>query len=220
MTTEEFVKNLYLEKQNILNLSFDTRSEYRSLVSTKIEELNLDEIENEKLKKIISYLLDDTLYTILLGLDGSANIGDSQDTFKIYDEDDNLISEGGDLEGHAYEYFHENKLETENSKCDFIAQIHFKKENEGGRNHYVKSDYRSQIVFYIDEYKTSARQIYIGTDYAFPGDMVNAEIDILSQEYFHGRLKAGMGFKLYEGLQLIGTGKIIKIVNKKLNKLS
>jgi len=218
MTAEEFVKNFYFEKQNIINSSFDIDSERRTLVSTKIEELNLEEIENEKLKKIISYLLDDTFYTILLGLDGSANIGNSQETFKIFDEEDNLISESGDLEGHAYEYFHENKFETENSKCDFIAQIHFKKEAEGGRNHYVKSDYRCQMGFNFDEYKTSARQIYIGTDYAFPGDIVNAKIDILSQEYFHEKLKCGMGFKLYEGLQLIGTGKIIKIVNKKLNK--
>jgi hypothetical protein len=218
MTTEEFVKNFYLEKQNSIKSSFDTQSEYRTLVSTKIEELNLDKIETEKLKKIISYLLDDTLYSILLGLDGSASIGNLQETFKIFDEEDNLISECGDLAGHAYEYFHENKLETENSKCDFIAEIHFKKQNEGGRNHYVKSDYRSQLVFNFDDYQTSARQIYIGTDYAFPGDMVNAEIDILSQEYFYGKLKAGIGFKLYEGLQLIANGKIIKIINSKLQK--
>ena len=50
--------------------------------------------------------MDDTLYSILLGLDGSASIGDSQESFKIFDEDNNLISEGGDLEGLAYEYFH------------------------------------------------------------------------------------------------------------------
>jgi hypothetical protein len=109
MTTEEFVKNFYLEKQNILTSSFDTQSEYRSLVSTKIEELNLNEVQTEKFKKIISYLLDDTLYSILLGLDGSASIGNSQETFKIFDEEDNLISEGGDLQGYAYEYFHGNK---------------------------------------------------------------------------------------------------------------
>lgn len=219
MTPEELVKNFYLEKQNIFNSSFDTQSEHRTLVSTKIEELNLNDIETEKFKKIISYLLNDTFYTILLGLDGSASIGDSQESLKIYDEEDNLISEGGDLEGYAYEYFHENKLETENSKCDFIAKIHFKKENEGGRKNYVKSDYRCQLVFNFDNYKTSARQIYIGTDYAFPGDMINAEIDILSQAYFHAKLKAGMGFKLYENLQIIGTGKIMKIVNEKLIKV-
>ncbi|MEG1592289.1 hypothetical protein [Chryseobacterium sp.] len=218
MTTEEFVKNFYLEKQNILKSSFDNQTEYRSLVSNKIEELNLNEIETEKFKKIISYLLDDTFYTILLGLDGSASIGDSQESLKIYDEEDNLISEGGDLEGYAYEYFHENKLETDNSKCDFIAKIHLKKESEGGRKNYVKSDYRCQLVFNFDDYKTSARQIYIGTNYAFPGDIVNAKIDILSQTYFHGKIKVGMGFKLYENLQLIATGKIIKVVNEKLIK--
>ncbi|WP_346769515.1 hypothetical protein [Chryseobacterium sp.] len=216
MTTKEFVKNFYQEKQNILNSSFNTQSEYRSLVSTKIEELKLNDIETEKFKKIISYLLDDTFYTILLGLDGSASIGDSQEAFKIYDEEDNLISEGGDLESYAYEYFHENKLETKNSQCDFIAQIHFKKENDAGRKNYVKSDYRCQLAFNFDNYKTSARQIYIGTDYAFPGDVVNAEIDILSQEYFCRKLKVGMGFNLYEGLQIVGTGKIVKIVNEEL----
>lgn len=219
MTTEEFVKNFYLEKQNIFNSSFDTQSEHRTLISTKIEELNLNDIETEKFKKIISYLLDDIFYTILLGLDGSSSIGDSQELFKIYDEEDNLISEGGDLEGYAYEYFHENKLETENSKCDFIAKIHLKKESEGGRKNYVKSYYRCQLIFNFDDYQTSARQIYIGTDYAFPGDIVNAEIDILSQAYFHAKLKAGMGFKLYENLQIIGTGKIMKIVNEKLIKV-
>lgn len=107
MTSEQFVKNFYLEKQNIINLSFDTQSEYRTLVSTKIEELNLNEIETEKLKEIFSHLLDDTFYTILLGLDGSTSIGNTQTTFTIYDEEKNLISEGGDLEGYAYEYFHE-----------------------------------------------------------------------------------------------------------------
>ncbi|MEI7489410.1 MAG: hypothetical protein WCJ72_18745 [Chryseobacterium sp.] len=106
MTAEEFVKNFYQEKQNILNSSFDNQSEYRTLVSSKIEELNLDKLQTEKLKEIVSNLLTDSFYTILSGLDGSASIGDSEESFKIYDEEDNLISEGGDLEGLAYEYFH------------------------------------------------------------------------------------------------------------------
>ncbi|MCY1662069.1 hypothetical protein QWT87_16760 [Chryseobacterium sp. APV1] len=109
MTTKEFVKNFYQEKQNILNSCFDNQAEYRTLVSLKVEELNLNETQTEKLKDIISDLLTNTFYTILLGLDGSASIGDSQQSFKIFDENDNLISENGDLEGLAYEYFHENK---------------------------------------------------------------------------------------------------------------
>ena len=106
MTTEEFVKNFYLEKQSILHSAFDNQSEYKTLVSTKIGELNLNEVQVEQLKNIISNLLTDTFYTILLGLDGSASIGGSQQSFKIYDEEEQLISESGDLESYAYEYFH------------------------------------------------------------------------------------------------------------------
>lgn len=109
MTTEQFVKNFYQEKQNIFNSCFDHDSEYRTLVSSKIEQLNLNFEQTQKLKEIISDLLTDTFCTILLGLDGSANIGYSQESFKIYDEGNNLISEEGDLEGLAYEYFHQNQ---------------------------------------------------------------------------------------------------------------
>jgi hypothetical protein len=109
MNAKEFVKNFYLEKQNILNTCFNENPEYKSLISSKIEELKLDENQTEKLKDIISNLLTDTFYTVLLGLDGSASLGDSQEVFKIYDEKDHLISESGDLEDLAYEYFHENK---------------------------------------------------------------------------------------------------------------
>lgn len=104
MSPEEFVKNFYLEKQNILRSSFDDQSE--NVTSIKIKELELNQIQVEKLKEIVSNLLTDTFYTILLGLDGSANIGTTQESFKIYDEENNLISEGGDLEGYAYDYFH------------------------------------------------------------------------------------------------------------------
>ncbi len=60
------------------------------------------------LYELMMWKLRGNRYTILLGLDGSASIGNAQESFKIFDEDDNLISEGGDLEGIAHEYFHED----------------------------------------------------------------------------------------------------------------
>ena len=50
-------------------------------------------------------LLNDVFYSILLGLDGECSIGNTQQTYKIYDEDGNLISDCGELELSAYEYF-------------------------------------------------------------------------------------------------------------------
>lgn len=114
MKAEKFARNFYIEKKNLVEQSFDFKRERRSYVSGKIEELNLDEQQNEKLKHIVSALLTDAFYTILLGLDGSTCIGYEQETFKIYGEQNNLISNCGELEVEAYEYFHNGKFEAEN----------------------------------------------------------------------------------------------------------
>lgn len=111
MTPEEFVKGFYLEKQSLINSSFDKNSE--TYVSELINELDLNEENKKKLKHIISTLLTDTLYNILLGLDGAASIGDHQHMYKILDENENEIT-GGEIESYAYYYFHDNQSELEN----------------------------------------------------------------------------------------------------------
>ena len=54
---------------------------------------------------MLNSILRDTFYTILLGLDGCAAIGNYQQLYEIKDENGNLIS--GEIDGYAYEYFHE-----------------------------------------------------------------------------------------------------------------
>ena len=49
-------------------------------------------------------------------------------------------------------------------------------------------------------------------------DIVNAEIKLLSNDYFFEKLKENMGFKFFEGSTQIGTGRILKIINQKLKK--
>jgi hypothetical protein len=67
----------------------------------------------EKLKEVIDTLLTDVFYSVLLGLDGKNFIGNTQHTYKIYDEEGNLISDCGELEVSAYEYFHGGKYEEQ-----------------------------------------------------------------------------------------------------------
>ncbi|WP_185117501.1 hypothetical protein [Dysgonomonas sp. Marseille-P4361] len=222
MTAEEFVKNFYLERKNLIETSFDFESDMqrRSYVSAKLEEMNLDREQMEKLRHILSSLLTDSFYTILLGLDGSASIGDAQTNYKIYDDKDNLISDCGEIETEAYEYFHENKYEVENSKADFIATLKYRTTEEGGRKTPAHSGYRPQIRFDFEEMQTSGQQIFIDRNIVFPGDTVNAEIEIISTELFENRLKEGMPFEFREGGTVIGTGKIKHIVNKKLQQNS
>ena len=111
MTSDEFAKNFYLEKLNILKSCFEEQPQYPSAVNAKIKEMGLSNTQQEQLKDVIDTLLTDVLYSILLGLDGENSIGNTQHTYKIYDEEGNLISHCGELEASAYEYFHEGKYE-------------------------------------------------------------------------------------------------------------
>ena len=221
MTSEEFAKNFYLEKKNLLKSSFDFEADRMTYVSTKIQELQLDTEQTEKLKHIISSLLTDTFYTILLGLDGSTSIGNSnQEVFKIYDEQENLISNCGELETEAYEYFHNHKFEFDNSDTDFIATLTYLTSEEGGRKTPAMSNYRPQIKFDFDKMQTSGQQTFIEREMVFPGETVNAEIKIIAVEHFAHKLKEGMTFDFLEGPTLIGTGKIKLIKNELLRKAS
>ena len=105
MTSDEFAKNFYIEKLKFLESSFEQSPQYPSTVNAKIKEMRLTEIQTDQLKEVMDRLLNDVFYSILLGLDGECSIGNTQQTYKIYDEDGNLISDCGELELSAYEYF-------------------------------------------------------------------------------------------------------------------
>ncbi len=220
MTAEEFVLNFYKQRNRILNDSFDFEKESKSYVTTKIQELKLNEQDNEKFRHIISALLTDTFYGILLGLDGSANIGDRQETYKITSEDDSIISECGEIEGEAYEIFCANRIECEGSDCDFIASLYFKKTEDGGRTNFALSGYRPQMKFNFTEMQTSGQQTYIDNRMVFPGDNINALIKLTTTEHLKGQLREGTTFEFLEGDSLIGTGRILNLKNEELKKAS
>ena len=111
MTSDEFAKNFYLEKLKFLKSCFEQSPQYPNTVNTKIKEMGLTEIQTDQLKEMIDVLLNDVFYSILLGLDGECPIGNAQQTYKIYDDEGNLISNCGELEASAYQYFHEGKYE-------------------------------------------------------------------------------------------------------------
>ena len=103
MNTEEFVKAFYKEKQDFLTEYLSKNSE--SEVGQLIKSLNLSDQQTETMKKIMDGTLTDIFYTILLGLDGCASIGGIQEMYDLKDEDGNQLN--GEIEGYAYEYFHE-----------------------------------------------------------------------------------------------------------------
>ncbi|NDV95935.1 hypothetical protein D0T84_13585 [Dysgonomonas sp. 521] len=106
---KEFVKQFYKEKQSLYNDCFkvyiEGKNGHNGLVTKLVADLNLTEEQYPVFEDFVSALLTDTFYTILLGLDGEATIGDCQQTYTIIDEKGNDLS-GGYIETYAYEYFH------------------------------------------------------------------------------------------------------------------
>ncbi|MGB3587366.1 MAG: hypothetical protein WBA23_12540 [Tunicatimonas sp.] len=102
MTSEEFVIGFYKEREHLMNLYFHSESETE--VGQMIQSLQLDEERVKVLKQIMNGAIRDVMYTILLGLDGEAAIGDRQEPYRLMDEDNNELT-GGEIESCAWEYF-------------------------------------------------------------------------------------------------------------------
>lgn len=76
-----------------------------SEVAAKIAALGLDDQQALQLTAILDTVVRDTVYTMLLALDGAASLGGCQQQFTVTDEDGNVIE---DIEAAAWECFHGN----------------------------------------------------------------------------------------------------------------
>ena len=102
MTPKQFAEGFYLEKEKLIDLYFSSNKQ--TAVSELIKSPNLDPKSKLVLKKVVDGALTDAFYTILLGLDGEAQIGNRQETYSLKDEEGNELS-GGEIEVYAWEYF-------------------------------------------------------------------------------------------------------------------
>ena len=214
MTADEFAKAFYLERKATLDTYFSNQD---TEISKLIKSMELNEKNNERLRQIISGVLRDNMYSILLGLDGSSQIGGHQEKYKLTDEKGNELT-GGEIEASAWEYFHNHRYEQQNSKADFIAELTFRSTEEGGRRTPARSGYRPQVKFIFDDMQTSGEQTYIDRDWVFPGDSVTATIRIIAVEHFQNKLTSGLTFEFREASTVIGTGRILHILNPKLKR--
>lgn len=98
-------------------------------------------------------------------------------------------------------------------KPDFIAILKYRTTEEGGRKTAAHSGYRPDLKFSIDQMLTCGIQTFIDQEKVLPGESVKAEIKIIATEYFKGRLFKDLEFDFREGSNIIGTGRILEIVN-------
>ena len=103
MTGEQFVKLCFEEKVSVLEEYFEQST--CTEVGEKLRLLIANGTSKEDLYELISAVLNETYYSLLLALDGETSLGGTQMTYKIYDEERNLLNECGEIEAAAYEYF-------------------------------------------------------------------------------------------------------------------
>jgi translation elongation factor EF-Tu-like GTPase len=103
-------------------------------------------------------------------------------------------------------------------KPDFIAQLKYFSAFEGGRTTSAVSGYRPIIKFQDLHMRTSGQQVFVGREFVKPGEIAKAEITIASIEPFQNSLYVGQSFEFSEGINPIGVGTIIEILNKNLEK--
>ena len=101
-------------------------------------------------------------------------------------------------------------------KPDFIATVTYLTHEQGVRSEPALSGYRPQFKIANYEMQTSGEQIFIGKNNAMPGETIEAEITIMSPQFFIQRLSLGQSFEFREGAKVVATGKINKILNTEL----
>lgn len=106
MNAKEFVELFYIEKNNMLKQYFSNPKDTE--VGLKLDNLGLTSDQLKKMQDIINTVITDTMYTILLVLDGEASIGNMQQIYKLYDETGFALTNSGEIEEYAYEYFQED----------------------------------------------------------------------------------------------------------------
>ena len=101
----EFAKSFQEEKDKLLCRLTDNNTSF----GCQISELKLSEKKKAALHRTIDKALTDVFYKILLGLDGYAVLGNSeQQAYRIATENGIVLSENGELAKAAYEVFHED----------------------------------------------------------------------------------------------------------------
>ncbi|SHN09612.1 hypothetical protein [Mucilaginibacter sp. OK098] len=103
-----------------------------------------------------------------------------------------------------------------NKRPDFIAELQYLTTEQGGRKTPAFSGYRPPVKFTFSEMQTSGQQKFLNNDIVYPGESIIAEISLITSDFLKGMLNVGFDFDFREGSRIIGTGKILEVLNMEL----
>jgi translation elongation factor EF-Tu-like GTPase len=96
----------------------------------------------------------------------------------------------------------------------FTATLTYLATEEGGIVTPVSSGFRCIVRFPYDNTEFLANQTFIDTELVFPGDIINADINLVGNPEILGKIYEGMDFDLFLNDNAIGNGVITTIYDK------
>lgn len=105
MTAEEFVKVVKEDKDNTLASYFSDSEE--TMVGKLIKDIIKCGASKENVYELISQVMNESCYRLLLAIDGEASLGNTQNAYRLFDEYDNELTGSGEIESAAFELFME-----------------------------------------------------------------------------------------------------------------
>lgn len=104
MRLEDFVAALKAERDAMV--AGHAATPPRTEVGSLLEQAKLSDSQRQLVIAALDAAVTDAFYTILLGLDGAASLGGTQQAYRLHDEAGTCVSEGnGELEAAAFEMF-------------------------------------------------------------------------------------------------------------------
>lgn len=109
------------------------------------------------------------------------------------------------------------------NSVDRTIELHFKAElrllstADGGRQTPIKSGYVGDLSLRQDMLNGCQIQVVDG-QFIAPGEVGIILVRLLRPEFQDGRLYGGMEFGLLEGFQIIGTVRILEVLDKRLSR--
>jgi hypothetical protein len=112
---------------------------------------------------------------------------------------------------------HGSQTAPEGRQPDVEADVTFLPTSAGGRSSAARSGYRPAHLV-AEDYLTTGIHEYVGTDEANPGDTVRARITFLSPEVYPRSLWVGKIIAVQEGGRVVGSARVVRILNDVLRR--
>jgi len=91
MTPNKFVENIKSEIDFIVK-QYSKGTQGQTELGTRLDSLELNNDQRQEVLALLKLAAQESVYTVICGLDGGASLGEDQETFQIYDESENNIS--------------------------------------------------------------------------------------------------------------------------------